>query len=78
MKEGTSLEVARAAKQKALTAFEGLAEVNGVGITRVGSGYGIKVNLAATPPTDADLPDEVDGVPLVIEVVGRIVRRDTS
>ncbi len=78
MKEGVSLEAARAAKQKALTALEGWAKVNGVGITRVGAGYGIKVNLAAAPPPGADLPEEVDGVPMVVEVVGRIVKQKAS
>ncbi len=78
MKEGVSLEAARAAKQKALTALEGRAEVNGVGITRVGAGYGIKVNLAAAPPRGTALPEEVDGVPVLVEIVGRIVKQKAS
>lgn len=78
MKEGVSLEAARAAKQKALTALEGRAEINGVGITRVGTGYGIKVNLSVAPPASSPLPQEVDGVPVVVEVVGRILKQNAS
>ncbi len=78
MKDGASLEAARAAKQKTLLALEGRAEVNGVGITRVGAGYGVKVNLAVAPSGTAALPEEVDGVPVVVEVVGRIVKQKAS
>ncbi|HEX4610678.1 MAG TPA: hypothetical protein VH092_20980 [Urbifossiella sp.] len=66
-----TLDEARAAKARALAVFEPLAAVVGVGITRVGSGYGLKVNLAAAPPANTALPTEVDGVPVRLEVVGR-------
>lgn len=75
MAEGIDLEKARAAKKKALSIFSDLAEVNGVGITRVGHGYGLKVNLAGSPPAEVRLPEEVEGVPVVVEVVGRISKR---
>src|SRR5258708_3148001 len=42
-----TLAEARAAKPRALAVFSELADVVGVGITRVGNGYGIKVNLSA-------------------------------
>jgi len=67
-----TLDEARAAKPRALAVFKSLATVVGVGITRVENGYGLKVNLLAAPPADALLPTEVDGVPVRLEVVGRI------
>jgi hypothetical protein len=73
--EGSTLDAARAAKSKAQQILAGLATVNGVGITRVGQGYGVKVNLSERPPDGLQLPDEVDGVPVIIEVVGRISKR---
>ena len=47
-----------------------LAAVVGVGITRVGEGYGLKINLRE-PATEA-LPTEVAGVPVRVDVVGAI------
>lgn len=54
--------------------FSQHVQVNGVGITRVGEGYGVKVNVAEAP-NDTGLPDEIDGVPVVIEVVGQLSKR---
>lgn len=48
------------------------ARVSGLGITQVGDDYAVKVNLASTPPPGVALPHEVDGVPVVFEVVGPI------
>lgn len=73
--EGCSLEAARAAKSKLARKLSRLAQVNGVGITRVGTGYGIKINLVAQPPAGVAIPEEIDGVPVVLEVVGRISMR---
>lgn len=70
-----TLEKARAAKAHAAEVFQPLAEVVGVGITRVESGYGLKINVANPPAEDVTLPGEVDGVPVRIEVVGRIRKR---
>jgi hypothetical protein len=71
----TGLDEARAAKERAKATFAGQASVVGIGITRVGDGYGVKVNLGAPPPSDTDLPDAIDGVPVRIEVVGPIRKR---
>lgn len=68
----TTLDQARAAKAHAHEVFERLASVAGVGITRVADGYGVKVNLHAAPDPAVDLPGEVDGVPVRVEVVGTI------
>ena len=70
------MEQARAAKQKALSLFAGFAGVNGIGITRVGDSYGIKVNLAEPPSAGVELPKEIDGVPVVVEIVGHITKQD--
>ncbi|MGL6094992.1 MAG: hypothetical protein ACRC7O_04200 [Fimbriiglobus sp.] len=69
-----SLDEARAAKPRAAVAFAGLPVV-GVGITRIGGGYGLKVNLGAEPAAGAAVPREVDGVPVRTEVVGPIGKR---
>jgi hypothetical protein len=75
MSELIDLEKARAAKKKVLAILASVAEVNGVGITRVGQGYGVKINLAESPPAEVSLPEEVDGVPVVVELVGPILKR---
>lgn len=67
-----TLEEVRAAKPHALEIFGAFEELTGVGITRVGEGYGLKVNFSREPSTDEPLPNEVDGVPVRIEVVGSI------
>jgi hypothetical protein len=70
----STLEEARAAKQKALRTL-GLDKLGSVGITRFDGGYALKVNLENPPASP--LPDEVDGVPVRIEVVGKIRSRDS-
>ena len=67
--EPTTLEQARAAKKAATKALADLPVV-GIGITRVGEGYGLKINLDAAPT--GEVPETVDGVPLKVEVVGKI------
>jgi hypothetical protein len=72
---GATLETARSVKSKALNVFGRLAEVVGVGITRVDDGYGLKVNLREELPLGKPAPRSIDGVPVVVEVVGRIRAR---
>jgi len=69
------LDRARAAKARAHAVFSKLGDVVGVGITTIGSQYGLKINLASPPPTSSELPTEVDGVPVRVEVVGRLRKR---
>lgn len=69
------LKMARAAKIAAKKAFADLeVEVVGVGVTRVdvSPGYGVKVNIRAAPAEGVVLPVEIEGVPVRVEVVGRI------
>lgn len=71
----TSLEEAQAAADKLLTALIDLPELAGIGIAVLeGGGYGIKVNLERSPAT-AVIPSEVDGVPVIVEIVGEIEAR---
>jgi len=65
-----TLDDARAAKAKVLAAFGDDPAVVGIGITRIGEGYGVKLNLETPPAPDANLPKDVDGVPIRVEVVG--------
>ena len=70
---GKTLDEARAAKEKAKKLF---AMNVGVGITRLGDGYAVKINLR-NPLTDKDnIPISIDGVPLQFEVVGEIRKQD--
>ena len=75
MSKTCTLDEARAAKPLVEQALAGLADVAGVGITRVGSGYGVKVNLSQPPASPAAIPAEVAGVPVRVEVVGTIRKR---
>jgi len=66
-----TIDQARAAKELARTVVASLAPVVGVGITRIGDGYGVKVNLASAPE-GVVLPTSVNGVPLKVEVIGPV------
>jgi endonuclease YncB( thermonuclease family) len=77
-KPAQSLTKVRAAQRKVIAQLAQVREVNGVGITRVGDGYGLKVNLAAQPKRQVQLPQEIDGVPIRVEVVGPIRARGTG
>jgi hypothetical protein len=70
----TTLDEARAAKPLAYEAFRRKATVVGVGITRIDGGYGVKVNLETRPTRDVELPQTIDGVPVCVEVVGKVRR----
>ena len=67
-----TLEQARAAKKRAASVFKPFASVAGVGLTRIKDGYGLKINLQGEPKSSKTLPDEIDGVPVRVEVVGGI------
>jgi hypothetical protein len=72
MADLSTLDRARAAKARAHEVFSKLADVVGVGITTIGSEYGLKVNLSSPPLSSKTLPSEVDGVPVRVEVVGEL------
>jgi len=76
-----TIEQARAAKKTALRVFKSVAPVVGVGITKIGGGYGLKVNLKRRPARGRQLATEVRGVPVQVEVVGPIkkaIRRELT
>ena len=67
-----SLERAEAAKKAALQRFRKLPSLTGVGITRVAGEYAIKLNLGEPVEPGVPFPDDIDGVPLYVEVTGTI------
>ena len=71
----TPLDKAQAAKRSALRRFEKLGKVTGVGITRVNGEYGLKVNLSEPVEPGTELPTDIDGVPVRVEVTGTIRTR---
>lgn len=66
------IEKARQARDKASLVFKQFGHVNGVGITRRGSDYAVKVNFETLTDPNAAVPDEIDGVPVVMHVLGTI------
>jgi hypothetical protein len=70
-----SLEQARAAKESAKVLLTALPGVVGIGITKVGEDYALKVNLRAPLPAGVSAPERIGDVPVKVEVVGRIARR---
>ena len=67
-----TLEKAQAAKKTALRLLEAVDSVVGVGITRLGGKYAVKVNLSGPIAPGTELPTEIDGVPVRVEVTGSI------
>jgi len=67
-----SLDQAQAAKRSARRRFEKLGTVTGVGITRVDGEYAVKVNLSEPIEPGVDVPADIDGVPVRVEVTGII------
>ena len=67
-----SLEQAHAAKREAVRRLGHLASLTGVGITRVGGQYAVKVNVSKPLDDDADVPADIEGVPVRVEVTGAI------
>jgi hypothetical protein len=70
-----SIEQARVAKGKVKDLFSASPSLQralaGVGIGRIGDDYAVKVNLSQ-PLENAGLPDSLDGVPIELEVIGKI------
>jgi hypothetical protein len=67
-----TLPEAQAAKARAIEIFGPLAEGVGVRITRFDSGYGLKINLGSESEQAAQLPTDIEGVPVRAEVGGSI------
>lgn len=71
-----TLEEARAARRTALRLVETVDRVVGVGITRLGGEYAVKINLSGPLASGVELPTEIDGVPVQIEVTGPLRARE--
>lgn len=72
---GISIEQARIAKEGIANRLSESANVVGIGLTRVGDDYAVKVNLREEPSAENPIPTEVDGVTIVCEVVGPLGKR---
>jgi hypothetical protein len=70
-----TLQRAKTAKGPALEQFKRLGNVVGVGITRVGDDYAVKVNLSAPLAPGVAAPTEIAGVPVRVEVTGLLSPR---
>ena len=70
------LRAARAAKDKAARVLERFGRVRSVGITRRGGVYAVQVSLERAPEAEADVPDQIDGVPLVVRTIGTIRKQN--
>jgi hypothetical protein len=73
---GSSLKEVRAAKSAAAQIFADLVGTVAVGVMRLADdSYGLKINLPKKPGKDVVLPSQVAGVPVKVEVVGKIRKR---
>ena len=68
-----SLDRAKAAKKEALRRFRKLASVTGIGVTRVGGQYAIKINVNGA--VRVAFPPDINGVPIRVEVTGPLKTR---
>lgn len=67
-----SYERAKRAKRHASDVFGQFGPVNGIGVTKTDSGFAVKVNFEREPEDPTGIPSTIDGVPVQIEVVGKI------
>jgi hypothetical protein len=74
-KNNPNLAAVRAAKAKAVKLFASNPNVTGIGIARMNGGFGVKLNFVTQPSEKDRVPQEIDGVPIRVEVVGSIGAR---
>jgi hypothetical protein len=73
---GASLKEVRAVKSQAVQIFTELVGQVAVGVMRLADdSYGLKINLTKEPGKKVVLPQSVAGVPVQVEVVGKIRKR---
>jgi len=70
-----TIDQARVAKDAAKKALSGIPGIVGIGLTKIGKDYALKVNLRARLPADVEIPDRIEGVRVSTEVVGDIRKR---
>lgn len=71
----SDLGQARAAKQRLRQSLRNRREVVGLGLSKTDDGYCVKVNVTELR---AELPRTVDGVDVVVEVVGPVRAQDVE
>ncbi len=69
------IEQARAAKNKLAALLRDLPELNGIGLTRAGDGFAVKINLSGPPGPGTVIPAIFEGVPVLVETVGPVTPR---
>jgi hypothetical protein len=69
------IDEARAAKEWLARELAGNPAVRGVGIAPRGDGYVVKLNLAADVASTVVVPEHINGVPVMLELVGEIQAR---
>ena len=78
MDSSATLAKARAVKEKVAKIVEGDPSVTGIGIARVGEGYGVKVGVTGPTTAVTGLPPVIDGVPVMVETVGKVTKQDPA
>ncbi len=66
-----SLERAIAAKARLNEMLRESPDICGLGIAALPNGFAVKLNLTRSPQPGT-IPDDVDGVPVIVDVVGSI------
>lgn len=67
-----SYQRAQEVKHQASEVFRRFGTVNGVGVTQTDDGFAVKINFEREPDDRAAMPATVNGVPVTIDVVGKI------
>lgn len=70
--DAQQLAEARHAKEKAKEIFSRFGSINGIGLARQGDCYAVKVNFEAEPRDKAHMPREIEGVPVIVRVIGSL------
>jgi hypothetical protein len=65
----SSIEDARAVQQRLAKKYKDTPQVNGIGITRSGDGFAVKVNLTE-PLANSKIPSQIGDVAVRVDVVG--------
>ena len=68
---GATLAAAEAAMELLAARLAHLPELRGMGIAVLEHGFAVKLNLSRTPEGTV-MPDDVDGVPVIVDIVGTI------
>lgn len=71
-KSSVDLETAKKVKLKVRSLLPKDLEICGIGITRKGEDYAVKINVSSRPRDPSSVPDRVEGVPIVLDIVAPI------